>query len=311
MTAKEKHEKLFGSLETLSDNQPWTTGLASLLEHFAWGTSYVLGISKTKLIKLVVEISDSDELSQLSTKDKLTEIDKKLKAMLKETDKTEKYDSNNSGYCSPREALRRNRYFSEDYLNAEFNIFLSLCSDKYINQLYNKYISCNTNGSWSTHGNTGVFEHSSGISKMQMDNLAYNGIENVLVANELKLGGKKNKDQILKYCFMYKELVNIGLIQDGCEFLLLFITDEEKEHDFNKELQAEIEYAKTEKKLTYLLDEDIFSIAHSLNIQSLPWSELIIFNKNYISEDNTICQVERKLLAGFNQTLKEKAFMQQ
>ena len=311
MNVKEKYKKLFGSIQTLSDDEPWTMGVVGILEHFAWGTSNVLGISKTRLINLVIEMSSSDELSHLSTDEKAKEIKKKLHSIQSESETIERYDSHKTGYCFPREALRRNRFFSEDFLNAEFNIFLSLCSDNYLNKLYERYISLNHDGHWSTHGNGGIFRTSSGIdNRMQMDNLAYNETENILVANELKLGGKKNKDQILKYCFMYRVLENNELIQKDSKFLLLFISDKDEVIDLKTELQKEIAYATTQAKLTYLLNEDIISIADTLNVKSLSWNELIAFNKMYLSEDETICQVERKLLLGFNQTLEEKAFMQ-
>jgi len=311
MTAKEKYIKLFGSIKTLSDCEPWTMGVVGILEHFSWDTSYVLGISKTQLINLVIEMSNSDELSHLSTDEKAKEIKKKLQAMQVKTEKLERYDSNKTGYCTAKEALRRNRFFSEDFLNAEFNIFLSLCSDNYLNKLYERYINLKHDGHWSTHGNGGIFQTSSGMNnRMQMDNLAYNETENILVANELKLGGKKNKDQILKYCLMYRVLEDNGLIQKNSKFLLLFISDEDEVIDLKKELQKEIAYATTQAKLTYLLNENILSIAETLNVKSLSWNELIEFNKMYLSEDETICQVERKLLLGFNQTLGEKAFMQ-
>jgi len=311
MTAKDKYIKLFGSIETLSENEPWTMGLVGILEHFSWGTSFILGISKTQLIKLVVEMSDSDELSHLSTDEKLVQINKKLKVLLDRSERIGRYDPSKTGYCSAREALRRNRFFSEDFLNAEFNIFLSLCSDNYLNKLYKNYIDFGDNGEWSTHGNSGIFQHSSGINnKMQMDNLAYNKIENILVANEIKLGGKKNKDQILKYCFMHKKLEKNGLIDKNSKFLLLFISDKDEVIDLKKEFQKEIEYAATQTKLTYLLHEDIFSIAKTLTLKSISWHELIAFNRTYLNGDKTICQVERKLLLGFNQTLQEKAFMQ-
>ena len=311
MTAKERYENLFGSIENLSDEQPWTMGVVGILEHFSWDTAFILGISKTQLIKLIVEMSDSNELSQLSTDEKLVKINRKLKILLEKSEKSERYDSNKTGYCTAREALRRNRFFSEDFLNAEFNIFLSLCSDNYLDELYKNYIDLKNNGNWSTYGNNNLFQHSSGINnKMQMDNLAYNGTENILVANELKLGGKKNKDQILKYCFMYKVLEQNELIQKDSKFLLLFISDKNEVIDAKEELQKEIAYAKTQIKLSYLLDEDILNIAATLNVKSLSWNELIAFNNTYLSKDKTICQVEKKLLLGFNQTLEEKAFMQ-
>jgi len=308
MTAREKYKKLFGSIETLSDNLSWATSISSMMEHFAWGTSYILGISKTKLIKLVIEMSDSKEFSHLTTDNKVKKINEKLKKIIESSEQIEKYAPNKSGYCSAREALRRSLYFSEDYLNIEFNIFLSLCSDSYINQLYKKYISLNENGTWSTHGNGGLFQYSTNIEKMQMDNLAYNATENILVANELKLGGKKNKDQILKYCYLYKELEKNNFIQKNAHYLLLFFSDKDENFNIKDEIKKEIDYANKQTKLAYLLDDDILNIAKKLIINSISWKELIHFNLNYLSLNN-VCQVEKKLITGFNTTLKEKAFM--
>jgi len=309
MTAKEKYKKLFGSIETLATPISWTNGISAMMEHFAWGTSYILGISKTKLIKLVIEMCDSEEFKHLTTDNKIHKINAKLKAILESSEETEKYTPYKSGYCSAREALRRSLYFSEDYLNIEFNIFLSLCSDRYINQLYKQFIPLNESGTWSTHGNGGLFQYSTNIEKMQMDNLAYNASQNILVANELKLGGEKNKDQILKYCYLYRELNNKNFIQKDTQYLLLFISDKEENFNLEEEILKEIDYAKKQSKLAYLLDKDILDIANNLNINSISWNKLVEFNEKYLTQDD-ICQVESKLITGFNSTLQEKAFMQ-
>ncbi len=194
MTAKDKYKKLFGSISKLSKQQPWTECLSGFMEHFAWGTTFILGISKSELVKLIVQLSDSNELQHLSTDEKISQVKAKLRALQDASEKTESYDKSKTGYCTPREALRRNRFFSEDYLNAEFNIFLSLCSDHYLNSFYRQFIDLNIKGDWSTHGNSNTFQHAVGLDdKTQMDNLAYNESEKILVANELKLGGKKNR----------------------------------------------------------------------------------------------------------------------
>ncbi len=311
ITAKEKYKKLFGSITKLSDPQPWTLGLSDLTEHFAWGTSSILGISKTKLIKRIVQLSDSEELRHLTKDGKISQIQAKLRVLQKESERIERYDKSKTGYCTPREALRRNRFFSEDYLNAEFNIFLSLCSDQYLNSLYKKFIDLNGKGNWSTHGNSNTFQHSVGLDdKTQMDNLAYNETENILVANELKLGGKKNQDQILKYFYLFKNLEKNGLIINDCRFLLLFISDKKEKIDFDVEIEKEIQYVSSHERLKYLLDKKILGTAKSFKVDSLSWNELINFNEVYLTQDEASCQVERKLLLGFNQTLKEKATVQ-
>ena len=308
MTAHEKNRKIFGSIESLKDEISWTTGLLNMVEYLVWETKSVLGISKTQLIKQIVEWCDEDELKNLSFEDKYQTIKDRLDMIMSESESIEKYERGKKGYCSPREALRRNKYFSEDYLNKEFDIFLNLCSSKYLDKLYSKYISFDLNNKWSTHGNSHIYVSSVEITKMQMDNLAYNHSSKLLVANELKLGGKKNKDQILKYCYMFAELVSKGFIDKSSKFLLLFIGDKKEEINIEDELKKEIDYVTNEKKLQYLLEENIFKICNDINISSLTWDELIIFNEQY-AVNNTLNEVESKLLLGFNSALKEKAFL--
>lgn len=144
---------------------------------------------------------------------------------------------------------------------------------------------------------------------MQMDNLAYNHSKHVLVANELKLGGKKNKDQLLKYAFMKLKLEDIGFIACDTTFQLLFIGDKHECFDLAEEIDREIEYCQTPKG-KYLLDDRILNFAKTMNVASMTWSEMITFNEEYISQIDPKRQVEIKLLSGFNTTLREKAFLQ-
>jgi hypothetical protein len=52
-----KAKKRIGLLDTehLKESQPWTMGLAGLLRLVTWQTASVLGISKTKYRKKIVE----------------------------------------------------------------------------------------------------------------------------------------------------------------------------------------------------------------------------------------------------------------
>ncbi|MFT4639666.1 MAG: hypothetical protein ACI8T1_002991 [Verrucomicrobiales bacterium] len=121
------------------------------------------------------------------------------KGFMLSSEATDAYAPTTSSIASPREALRRAKFFSEDYLNKEFDIFWSLVRDHYLEAYYRLFTKIAGGGRWFTHGNSGLYAASTGIREMQMDNLSYNPDEGLLVANVIKLGGTKNRDQILKY----------------------------------------------------------------------------------------------------------------
>ena len=225
----------------------------------------------------------------------------------------DRYAKPKESYCTPREALRRAKYFSEVYLNNQFDIFLSLCSDNYLDNLYRTVdLTIQGGGKWSTHGNGGLFSESAEISFMQMDNLAYNDQENLLIANELKLGGQKNKDQILKYARMWKVLEDKQFVKQGCELVLIFMSDKDEHRtDVNKEIESEISYCKqTRKDLSYLTDPGNIQRATAIQVRWMAWHDIIKFTDNYAQNLTSEKQVEYKLLMGFNEGLREKHFMQ-
>lgn len=310
MKAGDKYKKVFGSIHTLSDEIPWTTGLSNMMEFLLWETRAVLGISKTQFWKLILSISNQENVRNLPMEEKQRHIEKHLSQLLSKSDVTVRYQNAKATYCSPREALRRNKYFSEDYLNKEFDIFLSLCSDRYLDELYSLFIDLNPGGNWSTHGNSGLFACSTEIEKMQMDNLAYNSMEKILVANELKLGGHKNPDQILKYAYMLHRLIDIQFIDKDTTFLLLFISDKQDEYDLGSEIASEIEYCRLKKNRDFLIQDEILIIARTLSLKCTTWSALIEHNEQYSHQLTNEQQVEKKLINGFNTSLREKAHMQ-
>ena len=108
------------------------------------------------------------------------------------SERLNRYERATPSTAAPREALRREKYFSEDYLNKEFDIFWGSVSDVIQTLIYSQFVSLQGGGQWFTHGNSGLFACSTDIKEMQMDNLSYYPSESILIANELKLGGKKN-----------------------------------------------------------------------------------------------------------------------
>ena len=309
MKAAEKYRRVFGSVSHLKDQISWTTGLTNMVEFLAWEPKQILGITKKQYVRQIIEWATQPELAGKSVEEIEHVIIKKLNAKMHDTEQLETYSSQRVGICHPREAVRRVKFFSEDYLNKEFDIFLSLCSDAYLDLLYQQFIPFESSGTWSTHGNSGLFEASTELKAMYMDNLAYNHQSNVLVANELKFNGRKNPDQLLKYCVMYEHLLDKGFIDKGAKFLLLFIGGNALEH--NKQRLADRELAlchKRPKKYQHLLRPELLDIVDHLQVASITWSALIAFNQRYLAE-NEVSQVEQKLLRGFHQSLKSKSFM--
>jgi len=334
MSARDRYRTVFGRIASLEETIPWTTGLSNLVEHMLWDTNAVLGISKTQFWKLVLTLADSPDCARLPAEEKVKFVEAKLKEQLAASNAKERYERGKHGYCSPSEALRRNKFFSENYLNKEFDIFLGLCSDHYLDSLYSRFFTTGSKrehlttrasaansaeirsgiascfpagGSWSTHGNSGLFANSVDLWQMQMDNLAYNAKAGVLIANELKLGGRKNKDQILKYCFLFKELRERHFVSPSCSFLLLFISERKESVSWQAEVDQEIEHCKGKGKAkSHLVVPDVVQLRDHIQVDQLTWGEMIEFNKKYVDRLGPEQQVERKLISGFNSALLQK-----
>lgn len=174
-----------------------------------------------------------------------------------------------SAIASPREALRRAKFFSEDYLNKEFDIYWTLVSDKYLDRFYRQFTHVKGGGEWSTHGNSGLFSTSTDIRAMQMDNLSYNETEGLLVANELKLGGRKNPDQILKYALMFNLLRERKFIVPEARLLLLFISDADDHLRWDALIEEEVAFCRASSKSTAraACQSDVVAIARPPNTQ--------------------------------------------
>ena len=309
MKAAEKYRRVFGSISHLKDQIPWTTGLSNMVEFLVWEPQRVLGISKKQYVRQIIEWTMLPELKDKSLEDIQKAVNKKLNQKMSESEQLGTYSTQTTGICNAREAVRRVKFFSEDYLNKEFDIFLSLCSDSYLNLFYGQFINFDESGSWSTHGNSGIFEYSTELNAMFMDNLSYNHEANILIANELKLNGRKNADQILKYCLMYEYLSEIGFIDKDAKFLLLFIGGSILKEDKQSLVDQEIAMCQSKpEKYQHLLRPELLEVVTHLEVASITWQSLIEFNNHYLN-DNEICQVEQKLLQGFNQSLESKSFM--
>lgn len=313
MKASEKYKNVFGEIKSLAEEISWSTGVSNMLEWLTWSTNDVLGITKTRYWKLIVQLSHDAQVRDGTLDEKEAFVKAHLETLIKGSEQLNRYDKPSSSVASPREALRRAKYFSEDYLNKEFDIFWGLVSDTFLDQYYSQFFDLKSGGKWYCHGNSGLFACSTDINAMQMDNLSYNPDRNLLVANELKLGGKKNKDQILKYALMYRLLLERGFIAAGTRFFLFFIGDRTESPDWLKLINDELAYCQSSTKSTLreAMKPECVEIASEATFVSTSWSDMYDFNKEYalqLSPESQ--QVERKLLWGFNESLAAKAFFQ-
>ncbi len=313
MNAREKYKALFGSIESLAQPISWSTGVSNMLDWLTWSTNDVLGVTKTRYRKMIVEWSHDPEVRNATLEEKQLYVATRLKHEIAKSERYHRYDMPSSSIASPQEALRRAKYFSEDYLNKEFDIFWGLVSDRYLDSFYGQFTRLQQCGTWASHGNGGLFGCSTGIREMQMDNLSYNVQERILVANELKLGGRKNPDQILKYALMYRFLMEREFVDPESRFLVMFIGDRVEDYDWEALIDQEIEYCRRIDKSTsrLALNTEVIELARGAEYAGTTWRELLEFNERHMSElDPVQQQVEWKLHWGFNETLSAKAFMQ-
>jgi hypothetical protein len=311
--ASDKYFNVFGRLNSLAKPISWATGVSNMLEWLVWDTSNVLGITKTEYLRRLIAWSMEEPVQDGTLQTKINYVSAKLAQELQRTAQLDWDAPRIAGIVTAREALRRAKYFSEDYLNKEFDIFWILVSDKYLDEFYRQFTPINGGGPWSTHGNSGLFHYSTGITEMQMDNLSYNNTEALLVANELKHGGKKNRDQILKYALMFKLLRDRNFILPHSRFLLLFIGRTKEETAWQTLIEEEVNFCKTSSKSTAraVCEPEVVEIAKSAEYASTTWRELMEFNKKCVARlDPRAQQVEQKLLDGFNDSLASKAFLQ-
>jgi hypothetical protein len=217
---------------------------------------------------------------------------------------------------SSNEAFRRARFQSEDYLNKEFDIFLSLVPKRYLDCLYSEHFpGFELGNDWVTRGNSGQFGNGSGSGSMQMDNIAYNRDSQMFVGNELKLDADKGKDQILKYLYLFLKLKtqpfpNEGpFINQDDEFRMLFFSPKNDLGDVEAEVRRELQFvekqgSKWAEEFMDGLRKECIGIGDKVKLMT--WKELLGFNEEYLSRIRFDDETLRKLIWGFNQSLKEK-----
>jgi len=313
MNDREKFFKLFGRLNSLAEPIPWSTAVSHLVEWLAWNPKHILGVSKLEYARQIVDWIEGSAVRTGARDEKIEYVKRKLKELAC-GEPCERYAPYKYTVASSREALRRTKFFSEAYLNEEFDIFWSLVNDKYLDAFYRQFTHISGGGKWSTHGDSGLFQASTGVRNMEIDNLSYNEREPLLIANELKLGGQKNSDQILKYAWVFKELRERKFIAPESRFLLLFIVVTNDDSQWDAQIKRELAFCENSSKRTAraACQPDVIEIVRSAEIKSTTWSDVIKFNEKYSAKlDPKSQQVEIKLVWGFNESLKAKAFIQE
>jgi hypothetical protein len=254
-------------------------GIAGITRLITWETDTVLGISKTTFRKnITTRIFDLCNI----TKQEQSKIDTILSAEHKNevesaNAKTLYEEPKKNRLISPFEAQRRLRYFSEEYLNKEFDIFMSLLPNLIISNYLSKFFSIDPNSVWNIIGSSNDFEQSTGISFMYMDTLAYSHATKTLIALELKMDSDIGKNQLLKYMFMKAYLEDIGMIATDTKFEILILGPSKN----------------IENKIPYLLEDTRIQLAEKnypkKRVSKEQMENLLPFVKKLIEETNIRC----------------------
>ena len=326
-----KAKKRIGLLNTehLKESQPWTMGLVDLLTLLTWETARVLGISKTKYRKKIVELTmdclkrrlpdKGIDFSEIEKKAN-AEVDRNIKQQIEDANpkKDDRYETPVTGLMvAPFEAQRRLRYFDKEYLNKEFNIFLSLLPDATLTRYFSQFFEVSNESKWSVFGNTNDIEQSTGIKYMLFDTLAYSHDTSTLVAVELKIDGKPSKDRVFKYAFLKADLESKGMIAKGSQFHLLFIGAKKESDEFFIELvqhgETLLSHGELPKKTTdpehlKAIAPMVKKVLNQVQIKYTAWQEFGEHLEGLLADSPTETYAESyvKVIKGFLEALSLK-----
>ena len=298
-------KKLFGEFDNLKNGSKWTTAFSSMFEWITWETDRILGIPKSEYAKKVIALTVENLNSNSDQGEIAKKITNTLSSERKKTYREDRFAEKMKGLVNPYEALRRARFFSEDYINKEFDLFMYLASSSFLDYVYSKYFQIKAGECWYYQGNSGMFAVNTNTGYMQMDGLSYNEKAKVIIGNELKLGGKKNKDQILKYVSLYIDLKESNFIEKDCSFKLLFTSETEESFSIDALLEDEIKHCSRENKEWFKRNKaKIMLELPKIEVNSMSWIALRNHIKEYLPKVNS--DVEEKLMNGFIDAIEEK-----
>jgi hypothetical protein len=306
----------------LGDQVSWTAGLAGVVRLLTWETENALGISKTQLqqrtLDHVFQSCENEVLSREKFELITNEFDIKTSAEIESTSVDGLYDAPIKGrLISPIEAQRRIRFFSEEFLNKEFDVFMSLLPNGLLTNYFNSHFTVQQESEWTVVGSSNDFEASTGMKFMYMDTLAYSHNTSTLIALELKMDSPLGKDQLLKYCFMAAYLESQSMIAKNSTFHILFLGNDasitESIPALKREAQKQLQASQFPKKK--ITKEEIASLVPratellaTVDIKNTTWQEFgTYFDKLRTSLPvNEYTETLHKLIEGFLTSLQTK-----
>jgi hypothetical protein len=288
----------------LKNRISWTSGVAGVIRLLTWETDNALGISKTQLQQRVLEHVFQSCENEVLTEEKFKSIATSL-------------DTKTRREINPIEAQRRVRFFSEEFLNKEFDVFMSLLPNMEITNYLNSHFTLEKDSEWTIAGSSNDFEASTGMKFMYMDTLAYSHDTSTLIALELKMDSPLGKDQILKYCFMAAYLESKGMIARNSNFYILILGNDFSLTDLVSSLKQEAQQQLREKQYPKkgITTEEIESLAqrvetilNSLDIKNTTWQDFgDYFDKLHRSlPAHPYAETLHKLIDGFLISLQTK-----
>jgi hypothetical protein len=324
-------------IESLEDRFPWTMGIAGMLKWLSWQPKEVIGVEKKELVSRGV----AEAMEKVAEETFPNVFDRRSKNLKSLQDKI--YAKISADIPRAEEIQLRRRLDSEDYLNKEFDVFLSLLPDSELTKYFRNVFGEDSipESRWNIFGNGHEFPKASKVYFMQMDTIAYGLSRNnpnqadTLVCLELKNKAPFKEKQILQYCYMFYQLKEFGLIKKDAtmRFLLIdpksysretlarkaseFLHQSSKDYPNGympkckptrvKEMPKDLHYELMEKfkpQVSDLLSGDLSWF------QTTTWDELgTYFYNTTVGEDHEDCERQEmynKLVFGFLESLKNK-----
>ena len=234
---KTKERLVLTKIKHLKEQLPWTMGLAGLVRLVTWESKNVLGVSKNEMVEKIIgwvlefQGERDEETAPPNEKEIFEYCKKRMDAEMAQSEVDKIYaekitqdEEKNKLLIDPTEAQRRMRCFSEEFLNKEFDVFLSLLPNHVINNYLKSFFpSVREKAKWNLFGLSNDFETAVSIKYMYHDTLIYSHETSHLVSIELKFDTDLGENQLLKYAFMMADLESQGKIDKSCthDFLII------------------------------------------------------------------------------------------
>lgn len=232
-----------------------------------------------------------------------------------------KDDDESEWLWDPIVIQKRHRFWSEDYLNKEFDTFMSLLPSEDIDDFLSTYFTTQKWGNWNYFGNSNDIElylHLNGV--MQFDGLLYNQKTNALFGVELKIDAdfvrEKNTkyiEQIVKYCNLFDIVSQKYWIIWAKYWLIVIAPQAYNLLNLMDESLCLLEDQQYRNKLTKWDEskiERIENILRELQISSITWQDFGEYFENRLinieTTDNKYISIYTKLISGFLYSLSKK-----